>query len=248
MNKKVAVIILAAGKGTRMNSSLAKVLHPLCGAPLLSYPVSIARGLHSDRTVVVLGYQADLVRDVINDEGLTFVLQEPQLGTGHAVMQAYERFRDFSGTVLILCGDVPLLAASTAAMLIEKHISGTAAVTVLTTFLEWPAGYGRISRLEGDMIARIIEDRDATDEEKKIKEINTGIYCVDSAFLFAALHEIRPENAQKEYYLTDIVEIAVRRGLHAQAFPVYDSREVMGINTQEELDRAEDIMKERTKH
>ncbi len=248
MNRKVAVIILAAGKGTRMNSSLAKVLHPLCGAPLLSYPVSIARGLHSDRTVVVLGYQADLVKDVINDEGLTFVLQEPQLGTGHAVMQAYECFRDFTGTVLILCGDVPLLSASTAAMLIEKHISGTAAVTVLTTFLEWPAGYGRISRAGRGYDCRIIEDRDASDRrEKNKRDKHRDILRRLRLPVFRA-YEIRPENAQKEYYLTDIVEIAVKKGLIAQAFPVYDSREVMGINTQEELDRAEEIMKERTRH
>lgn len=247
MKRKIAVVILAAGKGTRMNSSLAKVLHPLCGAPLLSYPVSIARGLNSNRTVVVLGYQADLVRDVINDEGLTFVVQEPQLGTGHAVMQACGSLRDFQGPVVILCGDVPLICASTVDMLVEKHSSSPAVVTVMTTFLEWPAGYGRIIRYEGDMISRIVEDRDASDDERKIKEINTGIYCVDSGFLLAALEELRPDNAQKEYYLTDIVEIAVKKGLCAQAFPVYDSREVMGINTPEELDRAEEIMKERRK-
>lgn len=245
--KELAVIILAAGKGTRMNSSLAKVLHPLCGAPLLSYSVSLAREINSGNIVVVLGYQADLVKELINDKGLTFVLQEPQLGTGHAVMQAREALKKHRGPVLILCGDVPLLSPSTAAVLVEKHASTKAAVTVLTTFLEWPAGYGRVLRADGDSIRRIVEDRDASDQEKKVKEINTGIYCVDSEFLFSALTEIKPVNAQKEYYLTDIVEIAVKKGLIAQALPVYDSREVMGINTQEELDRAEEIMRERKK-
>jgi len=247
IKKELAVVILAAGKGTRMNSSLAKVLHPLCGAPLLSYSVNLARELNSDNIVVVLGYQADLVKELINDKGLTFVLQEPQLGTGHAVMQAREALRDHKGPVLILCGDVPLLSSSTAAVLLEKHASSKAAVTVLTTYLEWPAGYGRVLRADGDLIKRIVEDRDASDQEKKIKEINTGIYCVDSEFLFSALSEIKPLNAQKEYYLTDIIEIAVRKRLMAQALPVYDSREVMGINTQEELDRAEEIMRERKK-
>lgn len=241
------MVILAAGKGTRMNSSLAKVLHPLCGAPLLSYSVSLARELNAEKIVVILGYQADLVKELINDKGLTFVLQEPQLGTGHAVMQAEDALKDHKGPVLILCGDVPLLSPSTAAVLVEKHARSKAAVTVLTTFLEWPAGYGRVLRTEGDSIGRIVEDRDATEQEKKVKEINTGIYCADSEFLFSALFEIKPVNAQKEYYLTDIVEIAVKRGLMAQALPVYDSREVMGINTQDELDRAEEIMKERKK-
>lgn len=230
-----------------MNSSLAKVLHPLCGAPLLSYSVSLARGLNSEKIVVVLGYQADLVKELINDEGLTFVLQEPQLGTGHAVMQARGPLENHHGPVLILCGDVPLLSPSTAAVLVERHAASGAAVTVLTTFLEWPAGYGRILRAAGDSIRRIVEDRDATEQEKKVKEINTGIYCADSGFLFSALSEIRPVNAQKEYYLTDIVELAVKRGLMAHALPVYDSREVMGINTQEELDRAEEIMRNRKK-
>jgi len=247
-NKKaLAVVILAAGKGTRMNSSLAKVLHPLCGAPLLSYSINLARELSSENIVVVLGYQADLIQELINDRGLTFVLQEPQLGTGHAVMQAREALLGHKGPVLILCGDVPLLSSSTAAVLVEKHASTKAAVTVLTTYLEWPAGYGRVLRAGGDSIKRIVEDRDASDQEKKVKEINTGIYCVDSDFLFSALAEIKPVNAQKEYYLTDIVEIAVRKGFMAQALPVYDSREVMGINTPEELDRAEEIMRERQK-
>ncbi len=230
-----------------MNSSLAKVLHPLCGAPLLSYSVSLARELNSDKIVVVLGYQADLVKELINDKGLTFVLQEPQLGTGHAVMQAKESLKDHKGPVLILCGDVPLLSPSTAAVLVEKHALSKAAVTVLTTFLEWPAGYGRVLRAEGDTIERIVEDRDASDQEKKVKEINTGIYCADSEFLFEALSGLKPLNAQKEYYLTDIVEIAVKKGLTTIALPVYDSREVMGINTQEELDRAEEIMRDRKK-
>jgi len=245
--KGLAVVILAAGKGTRMNSSLAKVLHPLCGAPLLSYSVSLARELNSDKIVVVLGYQADLVKELINDKGLTFVLQEPQLGTGHAVMQTREALMGHKGPVLILCGDVPLLSSSTAAVLVGKHASSKAAVTVLTTFLEWPAGYGRVLRIEGDAIGRIVEDRDASEQEKKVKEINTGIYCADSEFLFSALTEIKPANAQKEYYLTDIVEIAVKKGLTTVALPVYDSREVMGINTQEELDRAEEIMRDRKK-
>ncbi len=242
---KVAAVILAAGKGTRMKSSLAKVLHPLCGEPLLSYSVSAARRVGADPIVVVLGYQSELVRKMVIDEHLVFVIQEPQLGTGHAVMQARESLSGFNGSILILCGDVPLLSEITLTSLIEKHWLGKSALTVLTTFLDKPEGYGRIIRGSGDSILKIVEERDASKQQKSIKEINTGIYCAQSDFLFAALDQIKNDNVQKEYYLTDIIAIATQAGAGSFAFSVGDFREVMGINTQEDLKQAETIMQKR---
>lgn len=244
-NSKLAAIILAAGKGTRMRSSLAKVLHPLHGAPMLSYSVDVAREVGAADIVVVVGHQAVLIEETMKDEGLVFVLQKEQLGTGHAVLQARDPFRNFQGTILILCGDVPLLRASTVRDLMDKHRTGHADVTVMTTLLADPSGYGRIVKGEGDRILKIVEERDATEEEKKIREINTGIYCAECPFLFEAAAAIDNRNAQKEYYLTDIVGIANRRNRTARSFVAPDFREVMGINTREDLERAEDIIKRR---
>lgn len=240
-----AVIILAAGKGTRMRSSLAKVLHPLHGAPMLSYSVAVAREVGASDIVVVVGHQAELIEETMKDEGLVYVLQKEQLGTGHAVLQAKDAFRNFEGTILILCGDVPLLRAVTVRDLMLCHRRGQADVTVMTTLLADPSGYGRIVKGEGDRILKIVEERDATDEEKKIREINTGIYCVECPFLFEAAAVIDNRNAQKEYYLTDIIGIANRMNRIAMSFVAPNFREVMGINTREDLERAEAILRKR---
>jgi UDP-N-acetylglucosamine diphosphorylase/glucosamine-1-phosphate N-acetyltransferase len=246
-NQKLATIILAAGKGTRMKSSLAKVLHPLDDRPMLSYPVSVAKEVGSSEIVAIVGHQADLIEKTLGEEGLIFVLQRKQLGTGHAVLQARDHFKGFAGTILILCGDVPLLRSSTVRRLLECHRSGNAAVTVMTTVLEDPGGYGRIVKGTEDEILRIVEARDATDEEKKIREINTGIYCVEASFLFDAVSALDNQNAQGEFYLTDIVGIAIGKGKKARAFTADDPLEVIGINTREDLEKAESIMKERGK-
>jgi len=242
---KLAAIILAAGKGTRMRSSLAKVLHPLHGAPMLGYSVAVAREVGAADIVVVVGHQAELIEETMKGEGLVFALQKEQLGTGHAVLQARDHFRSFEGTILILCGDVPLLRPSTVRNLMKRHRLGRAAVTVMTTLLEDPSGYGRIVKGEGDRILKIVEERDATKEEKKIREINTGIYCAECPFLFEAAAAIDNRNAQKEYYLTDIVGIANRMKRVARSFVAPDSREVMGINTREDLERAEGLIERR---
>jgi UDP-N-acetylglucosamine diphosphorylase/glucosamine-1-phosphate N-acetyltransferase len=239
--RRLCTIILAAGKGTRMKSDLAKVLHPICGKPMLMYPVAVAREAGSEKIVVIIGHQASLVRDAFEDEGLIFVEQREQLGTGHAVLQARESFRDDDGTILILCGDVPLLRPSTARALFEYHVSKKAVVTVLTVLRENPSGYGRVVKGERGEVLRIVEERDATEEEKKIREINSGIYCVESKFLFEAVAEIGCENTQGEYYLTDIVEIACRKGFPVRSFTVAEADEVMGINTPDDLKKAEDI-------
>lgn len=231
-------IILAAGKGKRMNSSLAKVLHPVCGVPMLTHSVEAARAAGAVKIVVVVGHQADRIREEFGDLELVFVEQRVLLGTGHAVLQAEEVFRGYRGTVVILCGDVPLIRPETVKALYDRHRSKEAAVTVLTTIPVEPAGYGRVVKEKGGSVLKIVEDRDATADEKKIREINTGIYCVDSGFLFDAVNRLSNRNAQREYYLTDIVEMARQGGLRVMSALADDPEEVMGINTGEELARA----------
>ena len=233
-----STIILAAGQGKRMKSDLAKVLHPLCGLPMLTYPVAAAREAGSEKIVVVIGHQAGQIREAFQGQGLIFVEQREQLGTGHAVLQAEEAFRDDDGTVVILCGDVPLIRPETVVSLYDRHRSEGATVTVLTTIPEDPAGYGRVVKSGGGRVEKIVEEKDAAPEEKKIREINTGIYCVESRFLFPAVAGLGNRNAQREYYLTDIVEIACNDGLQASSSLASDPMEVMGINTPEELERA----------
>lgn len=229
-------IILAAGKGKRMKSDLAKVLHSVCGVPMLTHSIAAARAAGARRIVVVIGHQAERIRALFDKEGLIFVEQGALLGTGHAVLQAKEAFEHYAGTVVILCGDVPLIRPETVRALYDCHRSEAAAVTVLTTILQDPAGYGRVVTEKDGSVLRIVEDRDATTAEKQIRRINTGIYCVESPFLFQAVSRLGNRNAQGEYYLTDIVEMARKRGLRVISTLANDPAEVMGINTCEELD------------
>ncbi|HVO65147.1 MAG TPA: NTP transferase domain-containing protein [Syntrophales bacterium] len=240
--REISAIILAAGKGKRMKSGLAKVLHPICGKPMLTYSVDVARAVGVGKIAVVIGHQADVIRDAFRDQGLIFVEQREQLGTGHAVLQAKNTFHNFDGTILILCGDVPLLLPSTVKSLIESHFSGKATLTVLTTLLDDPSGYGRVIKGAEGEVLRIVEEKDASCDEKKIREINTGIYCVECKFLFQAVEEIGNENVQKEYYLTDIVGIACRKGFKTRSLIAADSIEVMGVNTLDDLKRASAYM------
>jgi UDP-N-acetylglucosamine diphosphorylase/glucosamine-1-phosphate N-acetyltransferase len=237
--KQWSAIILAAGKGTRMKSDLVKVLHTLCGKPMLSYSVDVARAAGVEKIVIIIGHQGNLIREAFQSQGLIFVEQREQLGTGHAVLQARDIFCDYEGTILILCGDVPLLQFSTVEDLLKHHVAGEAVITVLTTILGDPTGYGRIVKgRKDDEVIKIVEEKDATPDEKKIREINTGIYCVNGRFLFNAVAEIRNDNAQKEYYLTDMIEIACQKGFKVITLIATNSVEVMGINTLEDLERA----------
>lgn len=239
------VIILAAGKGTRMKSEQAKVLHPVCGKPMLFYSILLARNVGAEEIIVVVGHQAEVVRENFRDEDLIFAEQRQQRGTGHAVLQARPHLEAFTGRILILCGDVPLLTVETVRQLLKHHEEEKAVITILTTELDNPFGYGRIVKTPAGEVLRIVEERDASVEEKQIKEINSGIYCVESPFLLEAVGEIKNDNAQGEYYLTDIIEIACRRGLPVRALLGKDAGEMMGINTPEDLQRAEDRMAER---
>lgn len=243
--RELRALILAAGKGTRMKSDVAKVLHLLAGRPLLAYVIDTARAVGSNHIVVVIGHQADRVRECFAGEGLVFVEQKMQLGTGHAVLQAKSAFLDYRGTVLILCGDVPSLSTATMTTFTDLHFRSEAVVSVLTMILDDPSGYGRVVKNEQGEVLRIVEHRDATEEEKRIAEINTGIYCVDGDFLFSALARITDDNAQHEFYLTDIIEIARTEGRKVVSFVVPDAREAMGINSPDDLRKAVAFLQEK---
>ena len=241
--KKFCALILAAGKGTRMKSEKAKVLHVLNGKPLLHYSLVAAKEAGAEKIVAVIGHQAEVVRKEFAGSGCVFVEQNPQLGTGHAVLQAKDVLADYKGLTVILCGDVPLLKPATIKSLVDNHVAEKAVVSVLTTIPPHPHAYGRIVKDSKGNVLKIVEHRDATEEEKKIGEINTGIYCVDTEFLFHALGKVTNNNRQQEYYLTDIVEIAVCEGQKVKSFIADDYVEVMGINTLEELTRAEKYLR-----
>lgn len=240
----ISTIILAAGKGTRMKSSLVKVLHPILGLPMLSYVIELSvREIKSQNTIVVVGYQGDQIKQKFNGPHLQFVLQEEQLGTGHAALQAVPFLKEDAGAVLILCGDVPLVKAGTLHSFIEAYGKSRSVLSVLTTEVEDPSGYGRIVRDSKGWVEKIVEEKDASKKEKSIREINSGIYCVKASFMREGLTEIGNDNAQREYYLTDLVGIAKKKGLRCFAYSVPDSAEVLGINTRVELAVANEILK-----
>jgi bifunctional UDP-N-acetylglucosamine pyrophosphorylase/glucosamine-1-phosphate N-acetyltransferase len=229
------VVVLAAGKGTRMKSSDPKVLHRASGFSLIEHVLRAADTLEPATTVVVVGHQAGRIKEALGQRpGLRFALQEPQLGTGHALLQAEPHLAGKSGTVVLLSGDVPLLRPSTLRALVEAHATRGAAATVLTARIGRPQGYGRIVRHEGQ-IAAIVEDKDATPAEREIAEINSGIYAFALAPLFAALRSIGAANAQGEYYLPDLVKIYRERGLAVETVSLDDPTEILGVNSRKEL-------------
>jgi bifunctional UDP-N-acetylglucosamine pyrophosphorylase/glucosamine-1-phosphate N-acetyltransferase len=227
----LTTVILAAGEGKRMRSRTPKVLHELCGRPLISYPLRLAQTL-SDRVVMVVPPDAAGVRALAGSD-VTLVEQRERLGTGHAVLQAREACPK-TGALLVLAADMPLLLLETLERLVEHHRASGAAATVLTAIAERPQGYGRVLR-QGGKVKRIVEDRDATDDQKKITEINTSVYCFDAKRLWPALAEIKPDNDQGELYLTDVVGVLARAGAKVEAVTVAEPVEAMGINDRKQL-------------
>jgi bifunctional UDP-N-acetylglucosamine pyrophosphorylase/glucosamine-1-phosphate N-acetyltransferase len=229
------LVVLAAGKGTRMKSARPKVLHAAGGLPLIEHVLRTADSISPSSIVIVVGHQAGEVQQALAGRtNLQFARQEPQLGTGHALLQAEGPLAGAVGTVVLLSGDVPLLTPATLRTLIDRHVATGAAATVLTAIVEDPSGYGRIER-HGDRITAIVEHKDASAEQRQIREINSGIYAFDLAPLFGALRQIGSANAQGEYYLPDLVRIYRDRGLTVETVTVADAREIMGVNDRREL-------------
>jgi len=249
-NSSFDILILAAGLGTRMKSGLAKVLHKLDGRPLIAHVCRTAAALGPRTIHVVVGHQAEQVRAAVDKElgpgRAAFIHQAEQRGTGDAVLAARNALADANSTVLILSGDVPLVRAESLQAFIKEHVASKAACTIVTIRLENPTDYGRIVRDDADSFLKIAEQKDASDEERQIREVNSGIYCFDSAKLFAALERIQPTNSQHEYYLTDVPGILKADGEQVGLYQQSDAREVSGINTRAELAEFENLLRRRT--
>jgi bifunctional UDP-N-acetylglucosamine pyrophosphorylase / glucosamine-1-phosphate N-acetyltransferase len=229
------LVVLAAGKGTRMKSRLPKVLHSAAGLPLIEHVLRTAARVSPASIVIVVGHQADAVQAALQSRPeIKFAHQESQLGTGHALLQTEAALAGASGTVILLSGDVPLLRAETLQRLVDRHLDTRAAATVLTAVAPDPTGYGRIER-NGDRITGIVEDKDASPAQRAIREINSGIYAFDVGPLFGALRQIGSANAQREYYLPDLVRIYRDRGLGVETVTVDDPEEILGVNSRREL-------------
>jgi bifunctional UDP-N-acetylglucosamine pyrophosphorylase/glucosamine-1-phosphate N-acetyltransferase len=228
-----------------MKSSLPKVLHPLGGKALFLHPLDTARRLNPQKIVVIIGHGSEAVRRACADEPIEWVVQETQLGTGHAVLAAKDNFRGFSGSILILSGDVPLITEPSLTALLRQHDNEKAALTLMTACVDKPKGYGRIVRDSQGRIAGTVEERDATQAEKSIREVNAGIYVAMPEFLFAALKRVNNRNQQGEYYLPDVVGIGLREGKKITTLQIDDPREMLGINTREELAAMEKTLQER---
>ena len=243
-NTETHVVILAAGQGTRMKSALPKVLHPLVGRPLVEHVLETAAAVSPTTVTLVVGHGAEKVRDKLAQRpNVGFVVQQPQLGTAHALQQAESVLGGRQGTVILLSGDVPKLRASTLRRLVEAHQAAGAAATVVTAMVERPYGYGRIVRSKGK-IAKIVEERDASPEVRQIREINGGIYAFDLAPLFDALRGIASQNAQGEFYLTDLIAIYRRRKLPVETLVVDNPQEIRGINSRTELAEVSRIVRQ----
>jgi len=240
----IHAVVLAAGQGTRMKSKLYKVLHPVCGKPMVQHVVDTLAAMGIEDVVVVVGHGAEAVRSTIG-ERVAYALQSEQLGTAHAVQQAAPLLADKQGTTFILYGDVPLLSKETLSALLAHHLEQGAAATVLTAIMPDPTGYGRIIRNEAGEVLRIVEHKDATAEQLAIQEINTGIYCFDNQKLLQSLVQVKNENTQGEYYVTDCIGILRDAGEKVTAIPAADPEETMGVNDRVQLAQAEAYMRKR---
>ncbi|MBT5954913.1 NTP transferase domain-containing protein [bacterium] len=229
-------VVLAAGKGTRMKSSIPKVLHPVCGKPMVHHVVDSLGKISADQIFIVVGFGGDSIKGSFSNDSLTFVEQREQLGTGHAVLQAANEFnKDTSDVVLVLAGDCPLISPDTLNSLVQEHNKSKAKATVLTASLDDPARYGRIIRASDGELLGITEAKDCSSEELLVKEINTGVFCFDKTFLVDGLAELGTNNTQGEYYLTDIIHILKEKKERVGAYCLGDFTEVLGANTRQDL-------------
>ena len=240
------VVILAAGKGTRMKSEKAKVLHEVYYAPMVHHVIKAVAPLNPDKIAVIVGHQRDAVKDSLTVfDNLSFVTQEEQLGTGHAVLSAEQAIPEGEGTVMILNGDSPLLKSETLREMFTQHSENDATATLMTTHLDDPSNYGRIVTDQQGVFTAIVEEKDSTPEEKTITEVNAGIYCVERNFLFEVLKDVGTDNSQGEVYLTDIVSLGISQGKTIDKFVTADSLDVLGVNSRVELAQAHDEMRRR---
>ncbi len=240
----LATVILAAGKGTRMKSTLPKVLHRVGGKSMLQHVLDAAKQAGASRNIVVVGFGAEQVKEAMGDQA-EFVVQQEQLGTGHAVKQTAPLLAKDTGTVMVLCGDTPLLTGALLKKLYDAHKEAGAKATVLTAIMPDAAGYGRIIRTATGTVLKIVEQKDATEEERQIQEVNSGIYCFEANELFAALEKVGCDNAQGEYYLPDVLDILRRQGKKIWAVAADDYESTLGINSRVQLSGAEKILRRR---
>ena len=237
-------VVLAAGQGTRMKSKLYKVLHPVCGKPMVEHVVDHIQAIGVERIVTIVGHGAEKVKDQLGSRS-EYALQEQQLGTAHAVLQANAALGKLAGTTLVICGDTPLIRPETMKALLAHHQETSAKATILTGIPEDPTGYGRILRNAEGHVESIVEQKDASADEQQVKEINSGTYCFDNEALFAALKLVKNENSQGEFYLPDVIEILKSQGNSVSAFATDDFEETLGVNDRVALSQAETLMRKR---
>ncbi|GFO54152.1 bifunctional protein GlmU [Geomonas sp. Red276] len=244
---KLSAVVLAAGMGTRMKSALVKVMHPLAGAPMIAWPVAAAFEAGVGSAVLVVGHQQEKVRDYFaqGEKEVSFAVQAEQLGTGHAVRCAMPHLSAGTDTVLILCGDTPLLTAATLGAMVKVHQASGATLTVMTARFAEPFGYGRVLKGDDGSVTAIVEEKDASDEERRIQEVNAGVYCVDRAFLAEAVEKLDANNAQGEYYLTDVIKQAAGQGRKCLSYTVADPAEISGVNDRVQLAESARILRGR---
>lgn len=247
MEQDVAAVILAAGKGTRMKSNKSKLVHKIYGKELVKRVVETAKKAEIEDVIAVVGYKKEQVQKVLGDT-VKYAIQEEMLGTGHAVLQAENYLKNKNGKVVVLNGDAPIIRPETIKNLIQKSIDNKEYATLVTAIYDNPTGYGRIIRDIGGSVQEIVEEKDASEEQKQIQEINAGIYCFDIQELLKALKELKPDNAQGELYLTDIVKIMNKKGLKTGAITVKDNTEILGVNDRIQLEMLTKVLQKRINH
>lgn len=243
-SQNVVAVILAAGKGVRMKSSLPKVLHPILGKPMVSYVIEACRRAGIERILLVVGHRSDLVQETLGPE-LEYIEQAEQLGTGHALMMTESVLRGFDGNVLVLAGDAPFLTGSILKKMINHHKKTMATATMMTAIIDPPPAYGRIVRDASGRILRIVEDRDASNEEKKNTEVNTSHYCFQASEIFSLLSSLKRDNDQGEYYLTDVIQLFVQQGCCVETLTADDPHVLVGINSRMDLNNACRILQDK---